>query len=687
MRLTTMNTTRTLLTSLLLAPLAALHAAAPQLKVGDLAPPLKVSQWAAGTPIGSFEAGRVYVVEFWATWCAPCIAAMPHLAELQRKHEKGGLTVIAVAVKDEAKAVKDFVAKRASDWNHPVATDDAEGFMAKHWLDKSGREGIPQTFLVDRKGSIVWIGHPMRVDGPLAAVLAGTFDPARQQQVDAAFAELDVKLGEALRTSRWREVLAVLDEMNRADPASAPLNYATKVKALLQLGKQQDAQRFAKEVAPTASESIVAHLASALLKAPEKHPIDHELVISLAQQAIKSGGARNPVALSALARAYEGQGKVEGATRAWQQMLALDDPSIDKDNVRKRLASLTGKSSAATPPTTKAMLGPGDPAPALKAHSWIQGEPVQALEKGKAYLLDFWATWCGPCVASIPHIEHLHQKYKDQGLVVIGQNVWEDDTGKIRAFVEKVANKMTYRIALDSQEAVAKPWLRAAGQNGIPVVILVGKDGKIAWIDHPEALSETVVEQVLAGTFDLAKEKRLQQVRGKFSESYHEAFGKFQTTIKARNWADAQVLLDRMKSIVPAEDTEWRAVIRKQQFTLLVAKGEDDEAIKLGESILTDEKQNSGSADSLVWVITHAENPSAALLKFAETCAMQANGATRGQYPRILENLARLHFRQGNRREAIQCQEQAIDRATSPDEEKRLRDGLAAYQKGQLPAP
>lgn len=340
MRLTTMNTTRTLLTTLLLAPLAALHAAEPQLKVGDPAPPLQVGQWVAGAPVAKLESGHVYAIEFWATWCAPCIAAMPHLAELQRNHEKDGLTVIAVAVKDEAKAVKDFVAKRESAWNHPVASDDAESFMAKQWLDKSGREGIPQTFLVDRNGSIVWIGHPMGVDGPLAAVLAGTFDPARQQQVDAAFAELDVKLGEALRTSRWREVLAVLDEMNRVDPLSAPLNYSTRVKAMIQLGEQQDAQRFAKEVAPTATESIVAHLASELLKAPEKYPIDHELVISLAQQAIKNGGARNPMALSVLARAYEGQGKLDDAVRTWQQMLALDDPSIDKENVRKRLDSL-----------------------------------------------------------------------------------------------------------------------------------------------------------------------------------------------------------------------------------------------------------------------------------------------------------------------------------------------------------
>ena len=340
-----MKATPAILAALLLSPSAGLFAGQAHLKVGDPAPPLRVGQLFTGSPVAKLEPGRVYVLEFWATWCAPCIAAMPHLAQLQAKHEKEGLTVIAVAVRDEAKAVNDFVAKRKATWNHPVAMDvtegDASGFMANNWLESAGREGLPWTFLVDREGRIAWIGHPMRIDGPLAALLAGTFNPSKQQQVDAAFAELDVKLGEALRKDRWQEVLTVLDEMNRADPASAPLNYPTKVKALLRLGQNEAAAQFARDAAQDAPASVLAGIASELLKAPHGKAIAYDLAIRLCEQALASAESQNPVALSALARSYEGMGKPEDAARTWQQMLALDDPRIDKESVRKRLETLT----------------------------------------------------------------------------------------------------------------------------------------------------------------------------------------------------------------------------------------------------------------------------------------------------------------------------------------------------------
>jgi thiol-disulfide isomerase/thioredoxin len=55
----------------------------------DPAPPLKVSKWLKGEEVKRFEPGKVYVVEFWATWCGPCIAFMPHLAELQAESRSG----------------------------------------------------------------------------------------------------------------------------------------------------------------------------------------------------------------------------------------------------------------------------------------------------------------------------------------------------------------------------------------------------------------------------------------------------------------------------------------------------------------------------------------------------------------------------------------------------------------------
>src|SRR4051812_31324782 len=76
------------------------------------------------------------------------------------------------------------------------------------------------------------------------------------------------------------------------------------------------------------------------------------------------------------------------------------------------------------PPVT---LKPGDPAPPLRVSKWLKGGPIPKLEKGKVYVMEFWATWCGPCVAGMPHVTKLQKKYADRGVVVIGMNVGEHD--------------------------------------------------------------------------------------------------------------------------------------------------------------------------------------------------------------------------------------------------------------------
>src|SRR5262245_14420021 len=87
----------------------------PTLKVGDPPPPLKADTWLQGNEVKSFEPGKVYLVEFWATWCGPCIMAMPHLAQMQAEYKDKGVTFIGYSHKDpnnSAEQVAAFVAQR-----------------------------------------------------------------------------------------------------------------------------------------------------------------------------------------------------------------------------------------------------------------------------------------------------------------------------------------------------------------------------------------------------------------------------------------------------------------------------------------------------------------------------------------------------------------------------------------------
>jgi thiol-disulfide isomerase/thioredoxin len=168
----------------------------------------------------------------------------------------------------------------------------------------------------------------------------------------------------------------------------------------------------------------------------------------------------------------------------------------------KLMAVLAGATLVAATQAQEAKLSIGDAAPKLQVGKWVQGEPVKEFAKDKAYIVEFWATWCGPCRVSIPHLNEIHEKYKDKGLIVIGQDVWERDESLVEPFVKKMGEKMTYRVTLDDKSkdedgAMAETWMKAAGQGGIPTAFVVNKQGKIAWIGHPMSLKEQVLEDVL----------------------------------------------------------------------------------------------------------------------------------------------------------------------------------------------
>ncbi|HJW33894.1 MAG TPA: TlpA disulfide reductase family protein [Holophagaceae bacterium] len=155
----------------------------------------------------------------------------------------------------------------------------------------------------------------------------------------------------------------------------------------------------------------------------------------------------------------------------------------------------------------------GSPAPALQASRWLKGTPVPSLEKGKVYVVEFWATWCGPCRQTIPHLSEMAKKFEGQATFV-GMSVWErgDSPEKIEAnvdaFVKDMGDKMAYNVARDTAaNDMAKAWMQAAHQDGIPAAFIINAEGRIAWIGHPMSGLEKTLENVLAGKHDLAAAK------------------------------------------------------------------------------------------------------------------------------------------------------------------------------------
>lgn len=160
------------------------ESAAGVLNLGDKAPPINVGQSLAGRPIKAIEPGAIHVIEFWASWCGPCQEMMPELSRMQANFPEVVFLSVAVWEVNENDP-KAFVAQLGSSIKHRVALDaprkslpgdeiENTGQMAHDWMRAAGESGVPTAFVVDRAGTIAWIGHPAELDEILPAVIKGS---------------------------------------------------------------------------------------------------------------------------------------------------------------------------------------------------------------------------------------------------------------------------------------------------------------------------------------------------------------------------------------------------------------------------------------------------------------------------------------------------------------------------------
>ena len=178
--------------------------------------------------------------------------------------------------------------------------------------------------------------------------------------------------------------------------------------------------------------------------------------------------------------------------------------------------------------TSSQALDVGSDAPSLEISDWVSDgegkfEKVTDFKPGNVYVVEFWATWCPPCIAAMPHISELQTEYADQGVQFI--SVSDESLEKVEKFLERKVKgsdetygdlTANYCLTTDPDESVKKSYMRAAGESGIPVAFVVGKTGKIEWIGHPNGIKKPL-EQVVADEWDrdAAKVTRARKIEAK----------------------------------------------------------------------------------------------------------------------------------------------------------------------------
>jgi len=331
----------------------------------------------------------------------------------------------------------------------------------------------------------------------------------------------------------------------------------------------------------------------------------------------------------------------------------------------------------------------GDPAPAIQVAEWVQGKPLAKLDPAQLYVVEFWATWCGPCKVAIPHLNELSKEYAGK-VQFVGVSVWEHITAdapySVPQFVQQMGEKMTYTVASDAVKAseetapMAKNWMEAAGQGGIPTAFIV-KEGKVAWIGHPMTIDKPLAD-VVAGTYDLASATKKYAVDARLKGITAKLGKEITKAKKDKDFATALKLIDEAVAKEASVETKFGT----EKYFLLVDAQRAADAASYGRRLVSQViADNAMALNQLAWTIVDPQGKwKTGDYDLAVLAAEQAVKLQESKDASTLDTLGLALFKAGQLERAIQVQTQAVSLAAgNKDLETELKARLEEFKSAK----